>query len=54
MPQTVFCQKCGEVLYEGPELKPPEEILLKFDGKCPKCGKRLSGLPLDVEVNPSS
>ena len=27
MPQRVACQGCGHVLYEGPDLRPPDEIL---------------------------
>jgi ribosomal protein S27AE len=53
MPQKVFCQKCGHVLYEGPDLKPPDEIIQKHNGKCPKCGKKLSFIPIDVEVKPA-
>jgi hypothetical protein len=41
------------VLYEGNELKPPDEIIQKHDGKCPECGKKLSTIPMDVEVKPS-
>jgi hypothetical protein len=40
------------VLYEGEELKPPDEILQLHEGKCPGCGKKLSLLPIDVEVKP--
>ncbi len=50
LPQTVFCQKCHGVLYEGADLKPPDEIIQKHDGKCPKCGKKLSSIPIEVEV----
>ncbi|MEJ2241355.1 MAG: hypothetical protein P8Y18_04350 [Candidatus Bathyarchaeota archaeon] len=39
MPQKVICEKCGFVLYEGSELKPPDEIIQNHDGKCSKCGK---------------
>jgi hypothetical protein len=39
-------------LYEGEELKPPDEIIKQHDGKCPKCSKKLSLLPIDVEVKP--
>ncbi|MCK4477933.1 hypothetical protein KAU88_05340 [Candidatus Bathyarchaeota archaeon] len=53
MPQKVFCQKCGYILYKGPELKPPDEIIQKYDGKCPKCGRKLSSVPIDVEVKPA-
>ncbi|HEX9262139.1 MAG TPA: hypothetical protein VF893_06385 [Candidatus Bathyarchaeia archaeon] len=52
VPQRVICQGCNHVLYEGAELKPPDEILQKLDGKCPSCNKKLSLLPLDVEVKP--
>jgi len=50
VPQRVICQKCGAVLYEGIELKPPDEIIQGYDGKCPKCGKKLSFIPRNVEV----
>jgi ribosomal protein S27AE len=53
LPQRVVCQQCGVVLYEGAELKPPDEILHQFNGKCPKCGKKLSLLPINVEVKPT-
>jgi len=52
MPQRVTCHECGHVLYEGPELKPPDEILHSFDGKCPKCGRKLALIPQNVEVKP--
>jgi hypothetical protein len=52
MPQRVACQGCGHVLYEGPELRPPDEILHEVDGKCPNCGKKLSLVPIDVDVKP--
>ncbi|MGD8564947.1 MAG: hypothetical protein PVF96_01195 [Candidatus Bathyarchaeota archaeon] len=53
MPQRVTCQKCGCVLYEDNELKTPEEILHKHDGKCPECGRKLALMPLDIEVKPA-
>jgi RNase P subunit RPR2 len=52
VPQRVICQGCHHILYEGAELKPPDEVLQQYDGKCPKCGKKLSLLPIDVEVKP--
>ncbi|MBC7131088.1 hypothetical protein H5T51_07730 [Candidatus Bathyarchaeota archaeon] len=52
MPQRVLCHECGYVLYEGEELKPPDEILQRYDGKCPGCGRKLAFLPLNVEVEP--
>ncbi|MEA2090070.1 MAG: hypothetical protein U9O89_04855 [Thermoproteota archaeon] len=52
MPQRVFCKKCGTILYEGVELKGPDEIIQQYDGKCPKCGEKLSIVPKDVIVEP--
>jgi len=54
MPQRVICHGCNYVLYEGSELKPPDEIITQYGGKCPKCSRKLSLLPLDVEVKPTS
>lgn len=50
MPQKVLCEQCGFVLYEGEDLKPPDEIVQSHDGICPKCGKKLSFIPKQVEV----
>jgi hypothetical protein len=50
LPQKVICEKCGFVLYEGSELKPPDEIIQNHDGKCSKCGKKISFIPKKVEV----
>lgn len=52
MPQKVLCQECGCMLYEGEDLKPPDEIIQKHNGKCPKCGRKLSFIPQNVEVKP--
>jgi len=54
MPECVVCQQCGTVLYEDVELKPPDEILQRYGGKCPKCGKKLSLIPIDVDVKPAN
>jgi len=50
VPQRIVCQQCGYKLYEGDDLKPPDEILHQYNGKCPRCGKKLAYIPLDVEV----
>jgi len=50
LPQRVYCHGCGAILYEGEELKSPEEILNMHDGKCPECGRTLSLMPLKIEV----
>jgi len=52
MPQLVICHKCGTTLYEGENLKPPDEIIQEYDGRCPSCKKRLSYLPKKIEVKP--
>ncbi|MCK4953094.1 hypothetical protein KAS14_04865 [Candidatus Bathyarchaeota archaeon] len=53
MPQRVACDSCGEVLYDGKNLKPPDEIILSHNGKCPKCSKKLSFVLINVEVRPA-
>jgi len=54
LPQRVNCDRCGAILYEGEELKSPEEILQMYDGKCPNCGRNLSLTPKKVEVKAAS
>ncbi|MDH5449498.1 MAG: hypothetical protein OEX77_01175 [Candidatus Bathyarchaeota archaeon] len=53
MPQRVICHECGAVLYEGGDLRPPDEIIQQHDGKCPKCGKKLSFIPTKVDIKPA-
>ena len=50
MPQKVICEACGEVLYKGVDLKPPEEVIQQFNGKCPRCGRQLVFNPEKVEI----
>jgi DNA-directed RNA polymerase subunit RPC12/RpoP len=50
MPQRILCEDCNEILYQGSELVPPEEIIRKHDGRCPKCGKKLCFTAEKVEV----
>lgn len=52
MPQRILCSKCGEVLYEGDLLKSPQDVIKKFEGKCPNCGKDLSFETDGVNVKP--
>jgi len=54
LPQRVNCDGCGAVLYEGEELKSPEEIIQMYDGKCPQCGRDLSLTPKKIEVKAAS
>jgi DNA-directed RNA polymerase subunit RPC12/RpoP len=49
----VICEKCGFILYEGSDLKPPDEIIQTHDGKCPKCGNKISFVPKKVVVKPA-
>lgn len=53
MPQRIICKHCGTILYDGADLKPPDEVAQKLDGKCPKCGRKLSFIPIDVDVRPA-
>jgi len=50
LPQLVICGKCGTTLYEGVDIKAPNEIILEYDARCPKCGKKLSFVPEKVEI----
>ena len=52
MPQKIQCSTCKEVLYEGELLKSPQDIIKKFDGKCPKCKKALKFNSDGVNVTP--
>jgi ribosomal protein S27AE len=53
LPEIVVCGKCGYILYNGADLKPPSEILQLFNEKCPECGEKLSSSPLNFEVKPA-
>jgi hypothetical protein len=50
VPQRIKCDGCGEVLYEGAELKSPFEIIATYDGKCSKCGRKLLPIPIRVDI----
>jgi len=52
VPQRICCRECGEVLYEGDLLKSPQDVMKKFEGRCPKCGKDLSFDTDAVKVKP--
>jgi hypothetical protein len=52
LPQRILCSKCQEVLYEGDLLKSPQDVIKKFEGKCPKCGKELCFETDGVQVKP--
>ena len=50
LPQRIHCEKCGRVLYESFELKSPFEIIELYEGKCPRCDRKLSPVPIRVEI----
>jgi transcription initiation factor IIE alpha subunit len=52
MPQKITCSECGQVLYEGDILKSPQDIIKKYDGKCPKCGRKLDYSTNSVAIYP--
>lgn len=52
LPQRIICKECDEVLYEGDLLKSPQDIIKKFEGRCPKCGKDLGFNSESVKVKP--
>ena len=51
VPQKVVCEGCGEVLFNGSKLRPPDEVIQELDGKCPYCEKLLGFNPDKVEIN---
>jgi uncharacterized Zn finger protein (UPF0148 family) len=53
MTLIVHCDKCGAVLYEGEQLKPPYEIIGRHDGRCPNCARRLATIPKSFDVRPT-
>ena len=52
LPQKIICRSCKEVLYEGELLKSPQDVIKKYEGKCPKCKKELKFSTEGVEVLP--
>jgi len=54
LPQKIVCRSCKEILYEGELLKSPQDIIKKFEGKCPKCKKELKFTTEGVEVRPGN
>jgi len=53
LPQRIVCSSCKEVLYEGELFKSPQDIIKKYEGRCPKCKKELRFKTEGVEVNPT-
>jgi len=52
LPQKIVCASCKEVLYEGELLKSPQDVIKKYEGRCPKCKKDLKFKTEGVDVHP--
>ena len=52
MPQKITCSECGHLLYEGDILKSPQDIVKKFEGRCPQCGRKLDFSSSGVSIFP--
>jgi DNA-directed RNA polymerase subunit RPC12/RpoP len=52
MPQRIVCSECSSLLYEGDILKSPQDIVKKFDGKCPNCGRKLVFSTKNLSIYP--
>lgn len=52
MPQKVVCSECNYLLYEGDILKSPQDIVKKYDGRCPGCNKKLGFNTNSVSIYP--
>ena len=52
MPEVLYCSKCGYTLYASEELIPPEDIMKKYDDRCPRCWSILNFDPRKIIVKP--
>jgi len=52
LPQKVICSECSYLLYEGDILKSPQDIVKKYDGRCPKCNRKLGFKTDGVSIYP--
>ncbi|MCC6012925.1 MAG: hypothetical protein LM593_00975 [Candidatus Verstraetearchaeota archaeon] len=46
----IICSKCNTVLYEDIELISPQEIMEKYNYKCPKCSSSLNFDPSNIRI----
>ncbi len=53
LPQKIFCQECGSVLYHGLELETPTEIIQRHNGICPQCKRKLDFESEKVKIAPN-
>ncbi len=40
-PLCILCEDCGTILYEGTKPISPQDIIERYNGKCPECGEKL-------------
>lgn len=52
MVQAIYCSGCKAALYEGLELESPLEIIQRYGGACPECGKKLIFDPDKMKMSP--
>jgi len=47
----MICDKCMHAaLYKGEKIRSPNDVVLDCDGKCQNRGKKLSFVPINVEI----
>ena len=52
LPQRAMCSECGFILYEGEALRSPQDIMSRYDDRCPEC-KRMLVFSMDrVSITP--
>jgi hypothetical protein len=49
MPLIIICKECNEVLYQGDLLKSPQDVIKKFERRCPGCNVELP-VKLDADA----
>jgi len=52
LPQKVTCSECNYLLYEGDILRSPQDIMKKYDGRCPNCNRKLGFTGEGVSILP--
>jgi len=53
VPQEIICSSCDYLLYEGDILKSPQDIIKKYEGRCPRCNKKLDFSSTNVKITRS-
>ncbi|MCQ5336690.1 MAG: hypothetical protein NO475_00640 [Candidatus Methanomethylicia archaeon] len=47
----IICSKCNTTLYEDTELISPQEVMEKYDYKCPNCSSLLNFDPSNIRIS---